>query len=559
MVNWESKKLGDILVFVNGVLAVVLLNLILSTHFIRFDLTEEKRYSIKPQTRDLLASLDDDVYIEVFLQGDLNAEFRRFQKAIQETLEEFVVYSDNRIRYSFTDPAAAAGKKAQSEFMNDLASRGIQPTNVISNSGGQRVEQIIFPGLIVSYGGLESPVMLLKGNKAGSPAEEINQSIEGIEFEIARAISRLTREDRKQIGFVTGHGELDSLSTLSIFQELREEFDVIHTRLINPSLPDFDALVIAKPTRPFSQQDKFYLDQYIMRGRSVLFLIDKLDASMDSASQENYYAWPYRTELDDMLFRYGVRINLDLVQDRMAGFYPIITGQRGGKPQMNVLDFPFFPLINQYPEHPVTRNLDAVLTRFVSSIDTVKAVGVRKTPLMLTSRLSRTLGVPVKVSVNDLRTPIPDAQYNKPFIPVGYLLEGSFTSLFKNRFLPDGISKDNFVADGAPAKVVVIADGDLVRNDFNARAGQPRPLGFDIATNYTFANRDLALNILGYLTAENGLIQVRNKQVKIRPLNKSLAQNKLRWQLVNLVLPLSLLVMFGAIRLFWRKRKYARF
>ncbi|HTF20116.1 MAG TPA: gliding motility-associated ABC transporter substrate-binding protein GldG [Chryseolinea sp.] len=559
MVNWQSKKLGDVLLFLNGLVAVVLLNMLLSSFFFRLDLTEEKRYSIKPQTRELLRDLTDDVYIEVFLEGDLNAEFRRFQKAIQETLEEFAVYSNGRVKYSFTDPAAATGQKAQAEFMNDLAARGIQPTNVISNSQGQRVEKIVFPGLTVSYDGMESGVMLLKGNKAGSPAEEINQSIEGIEFEVARAISKLAKDDRKQVAFVRGHGELDSLNTVSIFQDIREEFDVVNTALANPSLNNFDALVLAKPTKRFSPQDKFFIDQYIMLGKPVLFLIDKLDASMDSASRDDYFALPYNTDLDEMLFKYGVRVNLDLVQDRMAGFYPIVTGQRGGKPQMNLLDWPFFPLINHYPEHPITRNLDAVLTRFVSSVDTVKATGIKKTPLLLTSKLSRTLGVPVKVSVNDLRAPVPDEQFTNPFVPVGYLLEGSFTSLFKNRFLPDGISKEGFKPDGAQARLVVIGDGDLVRNDFNTRANQPQPLGFDVATNYTFANRELILNILGYLTSEEGLIQVRNKQVKIRPLDKTLIQDTFKWQLINLVLPLVMLIAFGVVRMYWRKRKYARF
>lgn len=559
MVNWHSKKLGDVLLFLNGAVIVVLLNLLLSSFFFRLDLTEEKRYSIKPQTREILKSLNDDVYIEVFLEGDLNAEFKRFQKAIEETLEEFAIYSDNRVRFSFTDPAAATGKKAQSEFMNDLASRGIQPTNVISNANGQRVEKIIFPGLIVSYDGMESGVMLLKGNKAGSPAEEINQSIEGIEFEVARAISRLVKDDRKLIGFIKGHGELDSLSTVSVFRDLQEEYDVISTPLANPLLEQFDALVLAKPTRRFSPHDKYYLDQYIMQGKPVLFLIDKLDASLDSASREDYFALPYNTDIDDLLFRYGVRINLDLVQDKMAGFYPIVTGQRGGKPQMNVLDFPFFPLINHYPEHPITRNLDAVLTRFVSSIDTVKAPGVKKTPLMLSSQLSRTVSTPVKVGVNDLRTPIPDEQYNKPYVPIGYLLEGSFSSLFKNRFVPEGINNANFRPEGKPAKLVVIADGDLVRNDFNLRANQARPLGFDAATNYTFANRELILNVMAYLTEEEGLIQVRNKQVRIRPLDKTLIKDRLKWQIINLVLPVLILITFGVVRGYWRKRKYARF
>lgn len=559
MVNWKSRKFGDVLVFLNGVAAVVLINMLVTSFFFRIDLTEEKRYSIKPQTRMLLENLDDDVYAEIFLEGDLNAEFRRFQKAIQETLEEFRIYSKNKVHYTFTDPAVAKGEKAQSEYMAELASKGIQPTNVIDKKNGQRVEKILFPGVVISYGGVEKGVMLLKGNKAASPAGEINQSIEGIEFELVRAISNLVKSERNLIGLVRGHGELDSLEVASFTEDMLEEYDVSPTTL-TAELTSFSALIVAKPTQPFSPRDKFALDQYIMHGGKVLFLLDKLDASMDSASREDYFALPYNTDLDDQLFKYGVRINLDLIQDRNAGFYPVVTGERGGKPQITMLDWPFFPLINHYADHPVTRNLDAVITRFVSSIDTVKAEGVRKTPLLMTSQQSRTLTAPVKVSANDLRRQLADASFDKALIPTGYLLEGTFTSLYKNRFLPEGESKEKFMDKSLPTRIIVIADGDVIRNDVNFRTGQPRPLGFDLATNYTFANRELLMNALSHLTQDNGLIQARNKQVMIRPLNKSLIQeSRTKWQVINLIIPLIILVGYGLIRVYWRKRKFASF
>ncbi len=560
MVNWTSRQLGDVLIFLNGLVAVLLINIVLAAIFFRLDLTEERRYSVKPQTRELLKALDDDVYIEIFLEGDLNAEFRRLQKAVAETLEEFRVYSGNKIRYSFVDPNQAKGKGAQEEFIRELAAKGIQPTNVISNSNGQRVEKLVFPGLLISYGGMETGITLLKGNKAGSPAEEINQSIEGIEFEVARAISKLFNTDRKRIGMVTGHGELDSLNIASINNDMLGEYDVFSTKLSDREISKYNALLIAKPTKKFSQTDKFALDQYIMRGGTVLLLIDKLDANMDSASREDYFALPYNLDLDDQLFKYGVRINPDLVQDRTAGFYPVVTSQRGGKPQFTAMDWPFFPLVNHYADHPITRNLDAVLTRFASSIDTVKAPGIRKTPLILTSAQSRTLTAPVKVSVNDLRKPVADAQYSRSFIPVGYLLEGKFSSLYKNRFLPDGVVKADFREVSIPTKVIVISDGDVIRNEVNFRTRQPRPLGFDPSTNYTFANRDLLLNALAHLVHENGLIQVRGKQVKIRPLDKARIKNShVRWQLINLVLPLGILLCYGLLRSYWRRKRFARF
>ncbi|HEY9045432.1 MAG TPA: gliding motility-associated ABC transporter substrate-binding protein GldG [Ohtaekwangia sp.] len=561
MVNWKSRKLGDYLLFANGVVLVVLINLLAAQFFFRVDLTEEKRYSIKPQTRAILQNLEDEVYIEVYLEGELNAGFRRFQKSIKETLEEFRVYSGNKVHYIFTNPAIAQGQKAQAEFMNDLASRGIQPTNVIDTKDGQRVEKIIFPGAVVSVGGMETGLMLLKGSTAKTSDERINQSIENVEFELINTIYKLSNSDRKRIGFVTGHNELEDADLASFNNDLLEVYDVYKVDMGRTAdLKKYDALIIAKPRTAFSQQDKFRLDQYIMQGGKVMFLLDKLDASMDSASRNDYLAIPYDLNLDDQLFKYGVRINPDLIQDQSAAPYPIVTGDAGGKPQMQLIDWPFYPLINHYADHPVTRNLDAVLTRFVSSIDTVKAPGIHKIPLLTTSQYSRAITAPVNVSVNELRKNVKAEDFSKSFIPVGYLLEGNFTSLFKNRFIPEGIEQTPIIEKSIPTRLVVIADGDIVRNDINPRSRQPQPLGFYPFTNYTFANRELLMNTLAYLTEENGLIQARSKQIKIRPLDREkIKQEKVKWQVINLGIPVLLVIVFGVLRAYWRRNKFARF
>lgn len=560
MVNWKSRRFGDVLWIVNMILLAVLLNIIANLFSFRIDLTEEKRYTIKDQTIALLENLDEEVYVEVYLGGELNAGFRRFRKSIEETLEEFSIHSGKRVRYAFTDPATAMGQKARNEFMADLAARGIQPTNVVDKKDGQRVEKIIFPGAIISYGGFETGVMLLKGNKAASSEEIINQSIEGVEFELANAIHKLVNTDRKQIGFVDGHGELDSLEIAAFNNQLLEFYDVFRVDLSRKSdLSRYDVLIVAKPKYEYSPLEKYRLDQFIMRGGKVMFLIDKLEASMDSASREDYFAFPYRHNLDDQLFRYGARVNLDLVQDQNAALYPIVTGQVGGKPQMQLIDWPFFPLISSYPEHPITRNLDAVITRFASSIDTVKAEGVKKTPLLVTSKYSRSVGAPVNISVDKLRS-MSAAQFDKSAIPIGYLLEGKFTSLYKNRFLPEGADPAGFRPEGDFSRIVVIADGDIARNEINPRSGQPQELGFDPFSNYTFANRDFLMNTLAFLTDEAGLIQTRNKQIKIRPLDRQRIQDeKTFWQIVNVSLPLVVLIAFGVARSFIRKRRYASF
>jgi gliding motility-associatede transport system auxiliary component len=561
MVDLNSKKLYDFLLLANGLVLIILINLIASSHFFRLDLTEEGRYSIKEPTKEILKTLDDNVYIEVYLEGELNAGFKRFRKSIEETLKEFKIYSGNKIQYSFVDPAAATSQKAQSEFMQELSAKGIQPTNVIDNRNGQRVEKIIFPGAVISYGGMEAGVMLLKGNKARTPEEEINQSIEGVEFEFANAIYKLTNVNRKQVAFVSGHGELDSLQVAGFANALQEVYDVSKVSLdARHVLKNYAALIIAKPRNGFSPQDKFILDQYIMNGGKVMFLLDRLEANMDSVSGQNYFAFPYDLNLDDQLFKYGVRINMDLIQDRSAGMYPVITGQSGNKPKLQLMDWPFFPLINHYADHPVTRNLDAVVTRFVSSMDTVKAIGIKKTPMLMTSQYSRMVTAPVHVNINSLRQTNKQQDYAASFIPVGYLLEGQFTSMFKNRFPPEGVDKTNFKEKGVDTKILIIADGDIARNDVNPRSFKPQPLGYDPFTKYTFANQDLLMNALAYLTDDNGLIRARNKEIKIRPLDRDKAQaEKVRWQVINLLLPILLLCLFGMGRVVLRKRKYASF
>ncbi|MFM8744995.1 MAG: gliding motility-associated ABC transporter substrate-binding protein GldG, partial [Cytophagales bacterium] len=342
---------------------------------------------------------------------------------------------------------------------------------------------------------------------------------------------------------------------------LLEQYDVFKMDLsAKPNIGNYDALIIAKPRTEFSEPDKYKLDQYLMRGGKILFLLDRLDANMDSASSDNYFAFPYNLNLEDQLFRYGVRINPDLVQDRVSGKYPVVVGNAGGRPQLMQLDWPFFPLINQYADHAITRNLDAAQTKFISSIDTVKATGVRKIPLFFSSPYSRKLLAPVKVGVNDLRKQIREGSFNAGAIPVAYLLEGKFTSLFTNRFAPGGVDTVGFVAKSLNTKLIVVADGDLARNDVNPRQSEPQTLGYDPFTRYTFSNQDLLLNMVAYLTNENGLIAARNKEVKIRPLDKQkIRDERTYWQAVNILLPLIALALFGVVWTYARKKKYSSF
>lgn len=560
MVKLTSKKAGDFLLLANGVVLIILINLLSSRIFFRADLTEEKRFQIKDQTREILQNLDDDVFVEVFLEGELNADFRRFRNSVRETLEEFRIHSDNKVQFVFTDPATAQSEKARNEFMAELAAKGIQPTRVIDNENNQRSEKLIFPGAVVAYGSAEVGVQLLKANRAESAVERINQAIEGAEYELANAIVKLSSDAPAKIGWVTGHGELDGLAAYSFQNAISESYAFETLSLTQKNLNEFEALVIAKPVTEFSEPEKYNLDQFIMRGGKVLFMLDKLDASMDSVSAQSYFAFPYDLKLDDQLFRYGVRLNMDLVQDRVSGKYPIVTGQSGSRPEIQLIDWPYFPMINRYGAHPITNNLDAVVLKFASSIDTVKAPGIRKTPLLSTSQYSRTLTAPVNVSIQNLFSETKPEDFSKQNIPVAYLLEGKFTSLYKNRFLPEGANQNSYLSEGKDSKIIVVADGDLAANVVNPRTRQPQPLGFDPFTNANYASRDLLLNMLAYLTSENGLIQVRSKEIRIRPLDKErIANERIKWQVINIGLPLLMIVVFAIVRSALRKRKYASF
>ena len=561
MVKWESKKLGDLLLLFNGIALAILLNQLTSFYFFRLDLTEEKRYTIKTPTKELLRKLDDDVYVEVYLEGDLNAGFRRLRKAVQETLEEFRIYSDNKVHYVFKDPAAAMGQQAQQEFMTSLAAKGIQPIDVIDSKDGKRTQKRVFPGALISYGGAETGVMLLKGKTALRSEEVLNQSIEGLEYELVNAINTLFNTDRKRIGFVTGHGELDSLQIASLNNSLLQSYDVFKTNLTRKqSLTQYDVLIVAKPTKAFSETDKYKLDQFLLGGGKLLLLIDQLEASMDSASSKNYFAFPYHLGLDDLLFHYGVRINQDVVQDIVSLRFPVITGNVNGKPQVTPIEWPFFPMINHYSNHPITRNLDATVLKIASSIDTVKATGIGKTPLLVSSQYSRKAQAPVKINVDDLRKEMkPENFSGGPFV-LGYLLEGEFSSVYANRFLPEGVDSRGYKSKGVPSKLIVVADGDLARNEVSMRTGQPQMLGLDGFSGYTFANQELIMNMVAYLADEGGVINARNKQVKIRPLDKEMIKNdRLFWQLMNLVLPLTLVILFGLLKIYLRKRKFGNF
>ncbi len=554
----KSKALTQFLVLTGG---IILLNILAGFYFFRLDLTEDKRYTMAPATRTLLRELPQPVHVDVYLEGEFPAGFKRLQAAVRETLEEFRIYAPN-FSYSFINPSAGTDIKKRNQLYNNLALKGIQPTNLFAMEGDKKVEKLVFPGAIVSANGKEEPIMLLKGNQAATADQRLNQSIEGLEFELASAIRKLATTNRKRIGLVDGHGELNNLEATDFITSLQKYYDVYRVNINKvPSLQTLSALVVAKPTSAFSEVEKYKLDQYIMQGGKALFFLDAVNVELDSIRPQGYVAFPYNLNLDDLLFKYGVRVNANLVQDINSGQIPVVTGLYGNQPQTQLMNWRYFPLINTFSPHPLTRNLDAVYGKFVSTIDSVRVPGIRKTPLLFTSRYTKILAPPITISLNEARVNIKPALYNKGPQAAGYLLEGNFPSLFTNRPLPVGLpaATPRGLTTGKPAKIIVFSDGDFLRNEVNPKTNQPYELGFDRFMRTRFANKDLVMNAVEYLIDNTGLINVRAKQITLRPLDRvRVKDERSRWQALNLLGPLGVLLLFGLGKYYFRRRKYAR-
>ncbi|WP_298349911.1 gliding motility-associated ABC transporter substrate-binding protein GldG [Runella sp.] len=541
-----KSKIVKLLIFI-GILAAA--NVLASFLFFRWDLTQEKRYTISDATKKLLQNLDEQVTIKVYMTGDFPAGFERLERAIQETLESFSDYGGVNLAYRFIEPK-------DSKVQEELIQKGLIPTNLFANEDGKRTERLVFPGAILVYDGKEYPVQLLKGNSSASSEERLNQSYEGVEFELASAIRRLTQKERKRVGILVGHTKVPPQRFSDFLANLQQNYD-LYFDVQNPdSWEKGDLLVIPKPDTPFTDDEKYRLDQFVMRGGKLLMFID--GARVDSISLEGTFAQPLDLNLDDLLFKYGCRVNQNLVKDLSCAMIPLNVGNMGDKPQIKPMPWRFFPLINNFGKHPIVRNLDAIYTRFPSTIDTVEAPGIVKTPLLLTSKYTQIRKAPALVAYNEARQQPDPKDYNTGEKDIAVLLEGSFTSLFNNRLLPNDPRTATFIGKGKPTKMIVVSDGDLIVNDIDYKRGAPLPLGYDRLSEKTFANKDFALYALDYLMDSEGLITARNKQVTLRPLDKlRLKEERTQWQLLNLLGPLAFIGILGGVWQWWRKRKYA--
>ncbi|XZF12453.1 gliding motility-associated ABC transporter substrate-binding protein GldG [Chitinophagaceae bacterium MMS25-I14] len=556
-----------------GLRIVILLAILICANMIaaRFhyglDLTKEKRFTLSPATKKLLRNMDGVAVIDVYLEGKFPAGFQRLHEATRERLQSFKEYGGNHILFRFMDPLEGKTENEKAAIYQQLSLKGVEPVNLSVHNKNDYTQQIIIPYAMVKYNGREMPVKLLETNMGLSDKEQLNNSESMLEFKFADAIHKMTLPDKPSIAYIIGNGEnlgtqtFDALTTLNKYYKV-DTFDVKENIFI-PAY--YSAVIINKPTLPFEDKEKFKIDQYVMSGGHVLWYIDMLNAPMDSLrTSQQFVTTEYGLNLDDQLFKYGVRVNANLIEDLACNQIPVIKGtDANNNPQTELHNWIYFPVFIPSSHHPIVNNMDAVMGVFSNSIDTIANPEIKKTILLTSSERSRVSPSPVRVTFAMMNFDPNPALFNKPFQPVAVLLEGKFKSLFDGRLPPQflHILSDSLkrpfkpVADSA-GSMIVISDGDMISNDFSPNQG-PLEMGYWRFPPTRYANKAFFLNCLDYLTDNSGLLEARSKDMRLRLLDATRATDeRTTWQFVNIGIPIILVLVFASAYLFFRKRRY---
>ncbi|MEZ4721753.1 MAG: gliding motility-associated ABC transporter substrate-binding protein GldG [Flavobacteriales bacterium] len=557
--NKRWLDLSSLVIWLGVILAA---NFLGSLVFTRIDLTEENRYTLSDATKEQLENLEDVVFIRVYLEGDLPTEFRELKDATRELLDEFRAYAGENLQYEFINPSASPDEKERVKVYEELTRQGLQYSNIRMATGDKMSEQIIFPGAIVSHMGRETPVQLLKSIAGATEQEMIASSIQQLEYEFVSAVRIVARGTKPAVAFIEGHGELDALETADAERALSQFYEVSRVKIEQQvkALEGYKAIIIARPDSAFSEQDKFIIDQFIMKGGRVLWMIDPVFARMDSLRQSNMtMGLVLEHNLEDQLFKYGARLNADLILDLECIQKPIVTGFIGNQPRQEMFPWFYEPLLAGNNEHPISKNLDRLKTEFVSTIEPIEVEGVTSTPLLLSSGKARLQRAPVRISFNILREPPKYEMFNSgPFI-AGLLMEGTFPSVFTNR-LPQKLTADkglNFQEKSVPTKMIVVSDGDIICNPTNRLEQKFFALGFDKYTKRMYANREFILNAMNYLCDDSGLLSLRDKDFKVRLMDQEKVDTeRYFWQVLNTGGPVMIVVIFGLVFFYWRRKKY---
>ena len=570
--NKKTQTLVQLLLFIGIILFLnILANAKIGNRpfYTNLDLTEEKRFTLTKATKQLLENLDDVVYVNVLLDGEFPAGFKRLQTAVIEMLDDFRGLS-GYVEYTFDDPNQGTVEEIN-ERRKTLKEEGIIPINLtLRDKAGKATRQLLYPYAIFYYKGRSMPVSLLENQVQGVSREiTLNNSVGLLEYKFTNALQKLQSAFKPAVVFTTGHGELDPLETADLEKDLRQFYNTgrIHLDSIVSIGQEASALIIAKPRFPFSEKDKFKLDQYVMNGGKVLWLIDKVAVDLDTLrGRKEYYPQEYPLNLDDLLFKYGIRIQPNLVLDMLCSQIQLVVGFQGNQPQFDYFPYPYHLITTPKSKHPIVKSLDAVNLYYPSSIDTnvITKTPIEKTILLQSSQNTRMQYLPIGMDFNFLRYELDKTKFTKPPQTVAMLLEGTFPSAFENRTTPGLLSGLQqlgleFKAASDPTKMIVVSDGDLAKNKVDRQKRSYSPLGYNENIRRTFANKDFLINAIEYLLDDNGVIEARGKDIRLRMMNRIKAdEEKTKWQLVNILIPIAFLFLFGFGYNWIRRRRFAK-
>ncbi len=551
-----------------AVTVIILVGLNLVGHFIykRFDLTADKRYTLSQTSLTIVSDVKEPLYVDVFLEGDFPGEFKKLQTETQQLLEEFKSENSNII-FQFVNPLKEEDKKDKT--MQSFMERGMTPVNVTVNEKGQQTQEVVFPWAVATCGNRSVKIPLLKNMMGATTAEKVVSSVQHLEYAFANAFNSVSKEKQKKVIIIQGNGELKERYIADFIKAVKENYFIAPFTLDSVSkspnktlshIEKYDLAVIAKPTEAFSDEEKEVLDQYVMHGGKTLWLVDQVNMEMDSLynNEGATLAFARDLNLSDLFFKYGFRMRPDLIYDVQNTPIALATGDQGSATQYTQYPWFFSPMIYplQKDKHPIVSNLDGIKFQFSSPIEPLKN-DIKKTVLLQSSPYSKLVGTPTEINLKM----VSDRPEQKDFVntgnfPVALLLEGKFRSVYENRVLP--FKEATYQRRGKDNKMIVVSDGDVIKNQLDKNY-QPLELGYDKWTNNLYANKEFMMNCVNYLLDDNGLINIRSKEVDLPILDKEkVVANYTYSQVITVAAPLVILVLFGLAFTVLRKRKYSK-
>ncbi|QCX39161.1 gliding motility-associated ABC transporter substrate-binding protein GldG [Aureibaculum algae] len=536
-----------------AIVALIAINVLAKKYYKRLDLTQDKRYTLSETTINIVDNLEENAIIKVYLEGDFPSEFKRLQGETKQHLEELYSINDG-IKYKFIDPLDTA---------EELIKQGLQPSRLTVQEDGKLSEAVIFPWATITYKGKTENINLLSEGSVKNQEEQLQNSIENLEFAFSEAIYKVSTESSQTIAILKGNGELNDINLVSFLSQLNQFYKLAPFTLDSVAkqpektleqLSKYDLTIIAKPQEKFSEQEKFTLDQYIINGGKTLWLIDNVTAELDSLMNTGEsLAFNKDLNLTDLLFSYGVRINYDLIKDAYSSTIKLEDGNLGNTAQLKDYIWHYYPFITSKNDHPITQGVDPVNLKFANTIDTLKN-SIKKTILLQSSEFSKSVGTPIIISLNDIQKTPEKKDYNNGYQTLGVLLEGEFTSAYASRVKPFESKLYKEVSNHN--KMVIIADGDIIANE--VVKGQPIELGVDKYNGVRYGNTEFLMNSINYLLDDSGLLELRNKKIQLQFLDKEKAYTERTfWQMINVILPLVILALFGFVFTFLRKRRFS--